>query len=244
MKYLIMGLISFFASGLIMEHIINTVFTQDGEEGQSPSSQARFVEAQRSGGSIQAPEQNTEPPSREGPDQLQLIDCTAENIARAHPYMIGAVEDVIDGDTIIVNVEGAYMKVRLWGIDAPEKDQPNGQNAWQQLIDRVPLYSKIELHPMDMDQYGRMVANVGYPEALAVNFDMVAHGMAYHVNAYSSVGNRCLTEAQKVARAGRRGVWQNNENGETRPWEHRRVQQEFQEQEQQMVEQKPEAPYN
>ena len=246
MKFLLMGLIAFFASGLIMEQIFNSIISQANEMAETPSSQAQFVEAQRSGESIEAPDQNTAFAGKKGLDQLQQANCTAENIAQAHPYMVGTIEDVIDGDTIIVNVEGAYMRVRLWGIDAPEKDQPNGQNAWQNLINRAPLYSKIELHPMDMDQYGRMVANIGYEGKFAVNFDMVAQGMAYHVNAYSSINNRCLIEAQKVAQTNRKGVWQNDENGEIRPWEHRRQQQEIEDQKQiqQQREPEPAVPYN
>ena len=246
MKFVLIGLISFFASGMIMEQVITNLFSRADEMGVTRSSQAQFVEAQRNGGSIEAPEQNRTFASQEELHQLQQANCTAEKIAQAHPYMVGTVEDVIDGDTIIVNVEGAYMKVRLWGIDAPEKDQPNGQQSWQHLINRTPLYSKIELHPMDMDQYGRMVANIGYPGNFAVNFDMVAVGMAYHVNAYSSINNQCLIEAQKAAKTNRKGVWQNNEGGEVRPWEHRRQQQKIEEQKQiqRQNEPEPEVPYN
>ena len=61
------------------------------------------------------------------------------------------------------------------------------------------LNTRIHLHPMDMDMYGRMVANVGYEGEFAVNFSMAAQGMAYHFNDFSSAGNRCLAEAQKIA---------------------------------------------
>ena len=246
MKYIMIAMIAFFAVGLITEQLVNVIVDKARAIEPEISSQARFVEAQRSGNTIDAPSQgNSTSGAQHEYSKLQKTDCTAEKIAQAHPYMIGKVIDVIDGDTIIVTVEGAIMKVSLWGIDAPEKEQPLGQEAWQALINRAPLNTRIYLHPMDMDMYGRMVANVGYDGEFAVNFSMAAQGMAYHFNDFSSAGNRCLAEAQKIARDSRMGVWRQGENGGERPWDyHQRITEQNQQEQQQEKEEPPVTEFN
>ena len=246
MKYFMIAVIAFLTVGLITEQLVNVIVDKAKAIEPGISSQARFVEAQRSGGTIEAPSQHNLP-SDAIPEyaRLQQSDCTAENIAKAHPYMIGNVVDILDGDHIVVSVEGAIMRVRLWGIDAPERDQPNGQRAWQALIDQTPLNTKIYLYPMDMDIHGRMVANVGYPDKFAVNFNMIAIGMAYHVDFFSSAGNRCLAEAQKAARGSQMGVWKNGENGGERPWDYRlRITEQNQQEQQQEKEEPPIIDFN
>ena len=240
MKYVMIAVASFLAVGLITEQLVNVIVEKVKENEPQVSSQARFVEAQRSGTTIDAPSQ-AQPASNTQHEytRLQKSDCTAETIAKAHPHMIGKVIDVIDGDTIVVTVEGAFIEVRLWGVDAPEKEQPDGQKAWQALINHAPLNTKIYLYPMDMDMYGHMVANIGYASEFAVNFTMAAQGMAYHVNDFSSAGNRCLAEAQKMARNSLMGVWRQGENGGERPWHYR---QRITEQNQQEQEQEKEEP--
>ena len=243
MKYIMIAVIAFFVVGLTVEQLVNVLVDKMNEIEPPISSQAQFVEAQRTGATIDPPPKA--PATQEDYARLQLSDCTAETIAQAHPHMIGKVIDVIDGDTIVVTVEGAIIKVRLWGIDAPEKEQPNGQTSWQALINNVPLSTKIYLYPMDMDMYGRMVANIGYQGQYAVNFTMAAQGMAYHVNDYSSAGNRCLSEAQKTAQASRMGVWTQGENGGERPWNYRQRLTELKERKSEPKPQEPQpADYN
>ena len=57
-----------------------------------------------------------------------------------HPPMTGTVIRVIDGDTIIVMVDGIEMRIRLWGIDAPERDQRDGAAAQRKLESITPHF--------------------------------------------------------------------------------------------------------
>ena len=52
--------------------------------------------------------------------------------------MTGTVIRVIDEDTIIVMVDGIEMRIRLWGIDAPERDQRDGAAAQRELESMTP----------------------------------------------------------------------------------------------------------
>ncbi len=190
---------------------------QDG-----PPASGQFIQAQRHGEPIHPRPQD---PADEGQAQARVPQerCSAVNLSnRAHPHFLGTVTDVIDGDTVNMRVEGAHMRVRLWGIDAPENNQPSGSTARQVLQSLTPVNSKAEIHPVEMDQYGRIVGVLGKGQDWSVNVLMVAHGWAYHVDAFDSEGNPCLREAEKTARAHRMGVWRNGQNGGIRPWAHRK----------------------
>ena len=111
-----------------------------------------------------------------------------------HPPMTGTVIRVIDGDTIVVMVDGIEMRIRLWGIDAPESDQKEGAAAQRELENMTPLDSRVVIHPLTLDRYGRVVGNIGNDSEWSVNFMMVAHGRAYHYKEPSAMRNPCLLE--------------------------------------------------
>jgi len=82
----------------------------------------------------------------------------------------GIVTKVSDGDTInVTDPQGTKVKVRLYGIDAPETPkgnkktgriskpgQPYGDEAWQAL--EAKIYRKrVRLDVMDIDRYKRLV---------------------------------------------------------------------------------------
>ena len=150
-------------------------------------------------------------------------DCTPETLNPDHyePFS-GTVSEITDGDTLKVLVQGSEIRIRLWGIDAPEMDQPHGPSAKHALEESAPKDSPLRIYPTNMDRYGRLVATTGLADDWAVNFRMVASGNAYHVDAYESRGNRCLIEAEKLAKISQQGLWNENAQGSTRPWEHRK----------------------
>ena len=136
--------------------------------------------------------------------------------------MTGTVIRVIDGDTIIVMVDGIEMRIRLWGIHAPERDQRDGAAAQRELESMTPPDSRVVIHPLTLDRYGRVVGNIGKDSEWSVNSLMVAHGWAYHYKEPSTMRNPCLLEAERIAKDSWQGVWQDGTNGGIRLWEHRR----------------------
>ena len=71
----------------------------------------------------------------------------------------GKVIGVADGDTITVLREKQPQKIRLYGIDCPEKRQPYGKKAKQFTSDMV-FGKTVEVNRIDTDRYGRTVAFV------------------------------------------------------------------------------------
>lgn len=130
---------------------------------------------------------------------------------------------VLDGDSLLVQGPGFLarpFRLRLYGIDAPETDQPLGGEAAEglaRLARRRPLALDVFAH----DRYGRAVGLL-YPRGGdprdSLNAAMVREGWAYcyHRGGRYSLG---LDRAQRAAREARLGVW--SRPGE-RPWRYRR----------------------
>ena len=218
-KLIALGVLVFFAAGIALEHVIDTIFSPEAEEKIQATS-GRFIAAQRESETIPANRPGNE---RQQPRPVSPENCTAANLhGMTHPPMMGTVFRVIDGDTIIVMVDGIEMRIRLWGIDAPESDQKDGAAARRKLETMTPPDSRVVIHPLTLDRYGRVVGNIGKDSEWPVNFLMVAHGWAYHYKEPSAMRNPCLLEAERIAKDSRKGVWQDGTNGGIRPWEHRR----------------------
>jgi len=129
------------------------------------------------------------------------------------------VVGVSDGDTIKVMRAHKEVKVRLYGIDCPEKGQPFTRKAKQFTSDMV--FGKIvEVHRMDTDRYGRTVALVAVDKQL-LNEELVKTGYAwvydYH---YHEVICESWKSFQLRAKFSKKGIW--SEPDPVPPWEFRR----------------------
>lgn len=114
----------------------------------------------------------------------------------------GKVIAVLDGDTLLVLRGGKPVKVRLAGIDAPEKAQPYGI-ASQQSLAELAMDKQVRVVSRAVDDYGRLVVTVSIGE-INVNHEQVRRGMAWE---YSRFRNRELMALQRDAQQARRGLW-------------------------------------
>ena len=116
----------------------------------------------------------------------------------------GRVVAVSDGDTITV-LDGAHRqaKVRLSGIDAPEKNQPFGTRSRQRLAELV-AGREVLVEWDKKDRYGRILGRV-LVDGEDINLRMVREGMAWHYTAFSK--SQDLHRAEAAAREGRLGLW-------------------------------------
>ncbi|MBT9450003.1 thermonuclease family protein [Akkermansia glycaniphila] len=133
--------------------------------------------------------------------------------------LAGRVVAVTDGDTIrVLDDTKTEHRVRLYGIDAPEKAQDYGQRSKQALSDLV--YNRpVRVEYKNRDQYGRIVGKV-YRGGEYVNLTMVADGMAWHYVQYARHDDD-LQQAQEQAKAAKRGLWARADV--VPPWEFRRA---------------------
>lgn len=143
----------------------------------------------------------------------------------------GRVVAIADGDTVTVLDDGqAQHKIRLAGIDAPERGQPFG-DASKKSLSALAFNQAVTVVWQKRDRYGRLVGVVRVqPSGTDVNLAQVAAGMAWHYSAYAgeqTASDRDLYGSAEVrARETRRGLWRDPKA--VPPWEFRRAQREVQ----------------
>lgn len=127
---------------------------------------------------------------------------------------------IADGDTLTARCgqPGQYeqVKVRLAGIDAPEKAQPFGQRSRQHLAE-LCFQQQAVITPRSKDRYGRTVADVECQGKDAGQAQVQA-GMAWYYVKYGK-GYEVLYPVQAEAQNAGRGLWSQQA---TPPWEWRR----------------------
>jgi endonuclease YncB( thermonuclease family) len=119
--------------------------------------------------------------------------------------MQGKVVGVSDGDTISVLYRGKAEKVRLRGIDAPEKKQPFGERA-KQFTSAQAFGKSVTVQVDDIDRYGRYIGIVTLPDGSVLNGNIVRVGLAWWYRQYAPDA-KLLGDYEQEARKARRGLW-------------------------------------
>ena len=131
----------------------------------------------------------------------------------------GKVVGVSDGDTITVMHNGKGEKIRLYGVDCPEKRQDFGQKAKK--FTSSMAYGKIaDVEPVTTDGYGRTVALVKV-EGKSLNEELLKAGLAWVYTKYCN--KPFCNEWRKYedqARQNKTGLW--SMPNPVPPWEFRR----------------------
>ncbi len=138
-----------------------------------------------------------------------LSSCDAQGIR-------GVVTAVKDGDTIELRADTAKHRIRLYGIDCPEKGQAFGQKA-KQFTGELCFGKRVSVVTHGRDRYGRIVGEVILPDGRILNRELVAAGLAWWYRKYSR--DPLLERLEAEARRAKRGLW--SEAHPTPPWEFR-----------------------
>ena len=135
----------------------------------------------------------------------------------------GLVVGVADGDTItVLDQQKNTYKIRLQGIDAPEKKQAFGEKSKQSLHDLV--HSKqVRIEYDKEDKYGRIVGKVTVDD-VDICLQQLLLGMAWHYKKYQneqSVSDRALySETELKSKSLKLGLW--TDDTPMPPWEFRK----------------------
>jgi micrococcal nuclease len=122
-----------------------------------------------------------------------------------------SISRVVDGDTVDIEegIEVLLSRIRLLGIDTPERGQPLYREAAQQLGSLIAGREvSLERDEDNTDRYGRLLRYI-VVDNQNLNVEMVRLGYA---RAYMHEGLRYESEilaAEREARENRRGIWQN-----------------------------------
>jgi endonuclease YncB( thermonuclease family) len=127
------------------------------------------------------------------------------------------VTKVVDGDTLNVRSGGASLRVRLIGIDTPERDQPYARES-RQALQALVSGSPIRLETHGEDRFGRILARV-LVAGRDVNAELVRRGAAWVYRTHRD--DPRLLALEREARAQKRGLWALPESARVPPWEWR-----------------------
>lgn len=131
----------------------------------------------------------------------------------------GRVVGIIDGDTIEVLHNNRADRIRLTGIDCPEKGHAYGQRAKQAMSELV--YGKeVTLQTHGKDKYKSTLADVLLPDGTNVNHELVKDGWCWWYRKYAP-GNTELENLEKDARDAKKGLW--TDPAPMPPWEWRKL---------------------
>lgn len=140
--------------------------------------------------------------------------ATAQNVS---------VVSVVDGDTLWAKEAGESFKIRLYGIDCPEKDQTAGLDAksFVQTLMKSSANS-VELQKKGFDRYGRSLAIVLMGDGSTLQEQLLKNGYAWLYDDFCKE-TICLEwkRLEYSARAEKRGLW--SQSNAVPPWEWRKL---------------------
>jgi micrococcal nuclease len=154
---------------------------------------------------------------RAGPGKpIELIQPASSKPGRV-ASLTGKVIKVADGDTITVLAPNKdWVKVRLEGIDAPEKSQEFGESS-RLALSALVAGKIVDVFSTRKDRYGRTLGWIEV-DGIDVNRRMVADGWAWQFTKYNSESK--LAQLQQDAKRSRKGLWK-APNPPMPPWEYR-----------------------
>lgn len=138
---------------------------------------------------------------------------------------------VLDGDTIeVLKIDAAGkhpVRIRMTGIDAPEKSQPFGEKCRENLASLV-AGKEVRVDVRGTDRYSRQLGVIRVPTPNSTEIDaniaQISAGCAWHYKQYQKQQKpeerRAYSEAEERARAAQIGLWRDPEP--EAPWEYRR----------------------
>jgi endonuclease YncB( thermonuclease family) len=155
---------------------------------------------------------------------LIAIGLTFLTTAIQAETLSGHVVAIADGDTLtLLDTTKTQYKIRLAGIDSPEKGQPFGQVCKKSLSDLT--YDRVAtVESNKLDRYGRIIGKV-LVNGQDVNLEQVRRGCGWHYKKYQNeqILNDRLSynAAEESARASKVGLWIDREP--MPPWEWRKT---------------------
>ena len=138
--------------------------------------------------------------------------------------LTGRIVSIADGDTVtLLDASLQQHKIRLSGIDAPEKRQPFG-NRSRLHLGALVFGRQVTADCPKTDRYKRAVCRIDV-DGVDANLAQVEAGMAWHYKAYSreqSPADRWrYTKTEDRARQARQGLWA--DRAPVAPWDFRKA---------------------
>ncbi len=141
------------------------------------------------------------------------------NLSFAQEPIHGVVVNVTDGDIVTVWEKEKQYKIRLYGIDTPEKKQDFGMKA-KKFTANMVFNKSLTVIPKEIDKYGKIVGII-YIGQKCLNEELVKNGLAWVYKKYCSEPfcDKWL-KLEKEARENKFGLWIDTDS--VPPWNFRK----------------------
>lgn len=154
---------------------------------------------------------------------LCLCSCKQKKQPLAKPLDVtelpsGKVIYVFDGDTFeLLDSANNKIRVRIYGIDAPEREMPYHQ-ASKKYLGRLCFGKMVHIKTIATDKFRRKIAFTYLPDGTNIGNEMIKAGFAWHFERFTK--DSLLTNLETSARKNKFGLWQ--DSAPTPPWEKRK----------------------
>jgi micrococcal nuclease len=132
-----------------------------------------------------------------------------------YSQLIGKVVNIADGDTFTMLVNNEPIRIRLHGIDSPEKGQ-DFSNVAKEFLSGYVFGKVVTVREMDTDRYGRTIGMVTI-DGVNVNEKILEAGLAWHYKQYDK--NYKWAQLESIAKGKKIGIW--SVSNPTPPWDFR-----------------------
>lgn len=165
------------------------------------------------------------------PETVKVVESKPVQTQQTAPvsapqYTYYSVTDVVDGDTIKVNMNGTITTLRLIGMDTPETVDPRkpvqcfgkeASNKAKELLSGKKVRLEMDPSQGTLDTYGRTLAYVYRDDGLFYNKHMIEQGYAHEYTYRTPYKYQAeFKTAQKTAQANQAGLWSSSTcNGDT-----------------------------
>ena len=154
-----------------------------------------------------------------------VLLCVGLLSPAAAEHLTGRIIHIADGDTVtLLTEQNQSVRIRLSGIDAPEKRQPFGTRAREKMTSCAKgKHAVVDTHKKD--RYGRQAGTVTVA-GTDCGLELLKSGLAWYYAAYEkelpAAKRLPYRHAEDNARKMKRGLWQ--DKNPQAPWDWRKVQ--------------------
>ena len=129
-----------------------------------------------------------------------------------------SISRFVDGDTIVVDMNGHNETIRMIGVDTPETHKPNtpvqcyGPAAaayTKNLIGNQKVRLEADSTNQNRDRYGRLLRYVYLPDGRLVEQELIVNGYGFAYTSFPSVKKEQFVQAETQAKQANKGLWGN-----------------------------------
>jgi micrococcal nuclease len=145
------------------------------------------------------------------------FDAATKKVETAQPGLY-SVSRFVDGDTIVVDMNGKDETLRFIGVDTPETHKPNtpvqcyGPAAaafTKNFIGTNKVRLALDPESTNRDRYNRLLRYVYLPDGTLVNLKLIQEGYGFYYPYFPFTKSVDFSKAQDTAKAAHKGVWGN-----------------------------------